>query len=239
MMALHVYRSPLAPEYPLAIIYEDNHLLFAIKPVGVLSQADRSGKADMLTLLKDYLVTEHHKKGDAWLGLVHRLDQPVGGLMCFAKTSRAASRLAASFRARETEKIYHAVVHGRPESPSGSFVDHLSSEKKGGRYVLDPNGKRAELSYTLLGESPTDGGLSLLRIQLGTGRSHQIRLQCAAHGLPLAGDRRYGRMDAYDHSLASPALFASELALLHPVQKTLLRIVVPLPEGAPWELFTR
>ena len=234
-----VYRSPLAPEYPLSIIYEDNHLLFAIKPAGVLSQADRSGKADMLTLLRDYLVHAHHKKGQAWLGLVHRLDQPVSGLMCFAKTSKAAARLSESFRQRETEKIYHAVVHGRPEKPSGTFIDYLSKEKRGGRYFLDPAGKRAELSYVLLGETPTDGGLSLLRIQLRTGRSHQIRLQCAAHGLPLAGDRRYGRMDAYDHSLASPALFASELAFIHPVQKTPLRIVAPLPERVPWKLFAR
>lgn len=212
-------------------------MLFALKPAGLLSQADHTGQPDILTLLKAYLVEKYHKPGDAWLGLVQRLDQPVAGIMVFAKTSKAASRLSEQIRNRRLKKIYAAVCHGKPDTPFGSWQDKLSREKRNGRYYLDNrDGRPARLKYELIAYNH-DYDLSLLQLDLESGRSHQIRLQAASRNLPLVGDRRYGINTDLDRKVPSPCLFAQSLGLIHPVKKTYLEVSAPLPETFPWQLF--
>lgn len=231
------YQSPLLSGQMITIIYEDNHLLAAYKPAGIPAQEDRSGQVDMLTILKEFLRTTHNKPGEAWLGLVHRLDQPTEGLMVFAKTSKAASRLSECFRSREVKKIYHAVTRGYPYPPSGEWHDQISDQKENGRYYLTEEGKPASLSYRCVAVR-RDMELVLLRIELFTGRSHQIRVQTSARGTPLAGDRRYGIMDDFDRSLPSLALCATELEFPHPVRDEIVRLKVHLPHTQPWDLFS-
>lgn len=212
-------------------------MLFALKPAGLLSQADHTGKPDILTLLKAYLVEKYHKPGDAWLGLVQRLDQPVAGVMVFAKSSKAASRLSEQIRNRSMRKIYAAVCHGTTDAPSGVWQDSLSREKRKGRYYLDSkNGRPASLQYRLIAYDP-DYDLSLLQLDLESGRSHQIRLQAASRKLPLLGDRRYGTNTELDRNVPAPCLFAQTLGLIHPVKKSYLEVSAPLPETFPWQLF--
>lgn len=231
-----IYRSALAPQFPVPILYEDNHLLFAVKPPGLLSQEDHTGRPDILNLLKDYLVTKYHKPGQAWLGLVHRLDQPVAGVMVFAKTSKAASRMSDCFRRQAVEKAYLAIVHGQPNHRQGELVDHLSTTKKNGRYRVDPKGKIARLQYEMLAFQP-ERQLTLVKILLQTGRQHQIRVQFASRGCPLLGDRRYGKQGSLDQTCPGPALLAYRLAFVHPVKKTPLAVQMELPETFPWSIF--
>ena len=206
------------PEIP--ILYEDNHLLVVTKAAGILSQADASGNADMLSLLKEYIRINEDKKGEAFLGLVHRLDQPVSGLMVFAKTSKAASRLSDQIRRRCMRRDYIALCQGRPDSEQGVFVDYLTSKPQDGKVRLagEADGVRAELSYKLLFRDD-DLKQSLLYIRLDTGRRHQIRVQLALRGLPILGDYRYSEMTSADRELASPALHAAGLGLDHPTKK--------------------
>lgn len=231
------FYSKLQPDLCIRIVYEDNHLLFAIKPPGIPSQSDIHARPDMLSLLRDYRKVHEQKSGEAWLGLVHRLDQPVAGLMVFAKTSKAASRLSDAFRKHEVQKIYYAVCRGQVYPASGTWEDRISDKKINGRFDTDPEGRYALLHYTCLEETKSGGGLSLLRLELITGRRHQIRIQSSVRGYPLAGDRRYGRMDDFDRELASPALFAAELSLKHPVTRESMHIALPLPEQSPWTFF--
>lgn len=212
-------------------------MLFALKPAGLLSQADHTGKPDILTLLKAYLVEKYHKPGNAWLGLVQRLDQPVAGVMVFAKTSKAASRLSEQIRNRSLKKIYASVCHSQPEASFGVWQDKLSREKRNGRYYLDnKDGLPARLKYELIAYDP-EYDLSLLRLYLESGRSHQIRIQAASRKLALVGDRRYGMDTDLDRKVPSPCLFAQTLGLIHPVKKSYLEVSAPLPETFPWQLF--
>ena len=240
MPIIETYTADFAPNYPVPILYEDNHLLFALKAPGLLAQEDHSGKPDILNILKAYLVEKYHKPGKAWLGLVQRLDQPVGGVMVFAKTSKAASRLSDLIRRQELEKTYYAVVRGRVEPQSGRWEDCISKEPVGGRYVRDPSGRPCSLSYRRLGcqDLPEAGTLSLLEIRLHTGRPHQIRVQSSSRSWPLAGDRRYGLNDKFDHSLEWPALFASGLAFMHPVRQERIEVWAEVPPTPPWTYFS-
>lgn len=231
------YSSPLLPAREIRILYEDNHVLAAVKPAGIPAQEDRRGKADMLSILKEFLQTTHQKNGAAWLGLVHRLDQPTEGIMVFAKTSKAASRLSGSFRGREVKKFYCAVTRGYPDPPSGEWHDRISEQKVCGRFALSAEGKEASLAYQTMAVR-REPELALLRIELFTGRSHQIRVQTSSRDLPLAGDRRYGLMDEFDQRLPSLALYATELEFPHPVREEIIRLRVDLPDVRPWNLFT-
>ncbi|MDO5033251.1 MAG: pseudouridine synthase [Eubacteriales bacterium] len=240
MPIIETYTAEFAPQYPVPILYEDNHLLFALKAPGLLSQEDKTGKADILRILKAYLVEKYHKPGKAWLGLVHRLDQTVGGVMVFAKTSKAASRLSELIRRQQMTKTYRAIVRGRVEPQAGHWQDRISQAMRGGRYVVDSGGRPCSLNYQRLSyqELPQVGGLSLLEIELLTGRSHQIRVQTSSRHWPLAGDRRYGLGDEFDHSLAWPSLFATSLAFIHPVSRETIKVEAPLPRTTPWTYFT-
>lgn len=251
---LELYRADFAKEYPVKIVYEDNHLLFAEKPPGLLAQEDKSGDPDILNILKAYLKEKYHKSGNAWLGLLHRLDRMVGGLMVFAKTSKAASRMSELFRKNEISKTYHAILCNVPEEDEGQWQDRLSTSKKGGKYYLDPRGKEAILNYRLLQSieavayshqlnlNKNDQSLpqlSLVGINLVTGRPHQIRVQSSTRNLPILGDRRYGQDDSLNRSVAEPALYATALEFIHPVRREPIKLSLDLPKNLPWQLFSK
>lgn len=213
------------------ILYEDNHLLVAIKPHMVPSQADASGDPDMLTLLKAYIKEKYQKPGEVYLGLVHRLDRPAGGVMVFARTSKAAARLAAQMQEGRFQKTYLAVVTGNPP-PAGDWEDDLLKDEKSNTvHVVPPGkGKRAHLAFRVLGRRE---GMALCQIQLLTGRPHQIRVQFASRGFSLYGDARYGRGEG-EHL----ALFSQKIELEHPTKKIPL-VFSEIPEGEPFSIFAR
>lgn len=214
------------------ILYEDNHLLCVKKPVNVPVQEDASGDADMLSILKAYLKETYHKPGNVWLGLVHRLDRPVGGAMVFAKTSKAASRLSEIIRTDRMEKEYLAVTDGIVSPPSGILKDYLVKNQKTNTVTVtdEKHGKYCELSYETLG---TNHGRSLVRVRLKTGRSHQIRVQFASRGYPLVNDQRYNRNAAKGQI----ALWSYRIAFPHPITKETTEVICPPEHRSPWKDF--
>lgn len=211
------------------IIYEDNHILVAEKPINVPVQKDSSEDMDLLSMLKTYLKEKYHKPGNVYLGLVHRLDRPVGGIMVFAKTSKAASRLSDQVRTRTLKKTYLAVVQGKIEK-QGTFTDKLLKNNKTNTVVVDENGKEAKLSYKLLDYKQ---GLSLVEINLETGRPHQIRVQFSSRGFLLLGDQKYGQ----NMPKIPIALFAKRLEFIHPTTKEKLEFELGMPERYPFDIF--
>ncbi len=226
------YHKIRGPE-PIAIIFEDNHLLVVEKPRNIPAQADRTNDPDMLTLLKSDLKSRYNKPGNVFLGLVHRLDRPVGGVMVFAKTSKAASRLSGQIRQRAFHKIYLAVVHGCPQPRSGTLESYLIKDTQTNTVKTagsDANGARhALLNYSVKREG---ADLSLVRIDLHTGRPHQIRVQFAEIGCPLHGDGKYGpeRIEAGRHI----ALWSHELCFMHPTRGESVSFTSNPPKGFPW-----
>ena len=212
------------------IIYEDNHLLVVEKPQNVLVQADNTNDLDLLTSLKKYIKEKYNKPGEVYLGLVHRLDRPVGGVMVFARTSKSASRLSNMIRIDEFEKTYLAVVEGAlPEEDV--FEDYLLKLENENRTIVDNNGKYSKLSYKLLGFKD---GLSLVKIKLETGRSHQIRVQFSSRGYALWGDQKYNSKAKVGEQIA---LWAYELRFKHPVRDELMDFKCNPPLKYPWTLF--
>ena len=195
-------RKPKPPEKPLTklpengLLYLDNHLLVFAKPAGLLTQGDATGDPDALSLAKDFIKERFQKPGAVFLGLVHRLDRPVSGVLVFARTSKAASRLGKQFRARSVTKRYLAVVEGKPAA-SETCVDYLWKDHRKVRVVKEghPKGQRAELAWEMVYQQ---GNRSLLAIRLKTGRPHQIRVQLAHRGHPIIGDFRYGSSIQHD-----------------------------------------
>ena len=221
----------------MKILYEDNHLLVVVKPYGVPVQADESGDPDMLTMLKSYLVEKYGKPGDAYLGLVHRLDRPTGGVMVFAKTSKAASRLSEAIRNGEVEKQYLAVVEGEPRFKADKLRCWLKKFPEQNMVKMVPEltdgAKYAELDYKQLAYDKANN-VSLLLVNLMTGRGHQIRVQLAANGTPIFGDARYGHGERMKLPLC---LWAAELRFAHPVGGQTMDFRVYPPETLPWKLF--
>ncbi len=213
------------------ILYEDNHLIVAVKPAGVLSQSDGSDAPDMLTILKAYIKDKYSKPGEVYLGLVHRLDRPVSGVMVFARTSKAASRLSEQIRTRRVEKFYRAVVQGRLEG-TGSLENYILKDPSANKVtVYDrevPGAKHAVLEYRSVRASDDR---SLIEIRLGTGRAHQIRAQFANAGHPLLGDRRYGNTELWDGDIC---LQSFRLAFDHPTKGERMTFEIPSPECEPW-----
>lgn len=199
----------------LEVLYEDNHIIVVLKPANILSQADSTGDIDMLNIVKDYVKRKYNKPGNVYIGLVHRLDRPVGGVMVFARTSKAASRLSLAIKNHTLKKTYLAVVHGKVKKED-TLVDYLLKMENGNTVVSNKEeGKIAELSYHLLSyNSKCD--VSLVLIKLKTGRHHQIRVQFASRNHPLVGDTRYNREKGNYEGLA---LFAYKLEFVHPVSK--------------------
>lgn len=213
------------------VLYTDNHLLVVVKPAGVLSQADRTGDEDLLTQGKHFIKQEFDKPGNVFLGLVHRLDRPVSGVMVFARTSKAADRLSRAFRERTIEKRYIAVVEGRLIG-SGEREDWLLKEHGRVRTVeaSHPGAKRAVLYWKSL---TNENGRSLVEVNLLTGRPHQVRVQLAALGHPIMGDLLYGARSEFDGR--NLALHAYSLGFEHPVRKEPMRFAAMPP--ATWRGF--
>ncbi len=225
--------APTISEVP--ILYEDNHVLVAVKPPNMPTQEDDSGDLDLLSWLKEDLKRRYHKPGNVFLGLVHRLDRPVGGVMVFARTSKAASRLSDQVRTRTMKKTYRAVVRGNPGT--GGRLRHFLAKEAGTNTVRvvkadQPGGKEAILDYRLLGHSD---GLSLVEIELLTGRPHQIRVQSASIGCPLFGDQRYGA--DVNRPGEQIALWAVRLAFEHPTLKEVMAFCSVPPADHPWTLW--
>jgi 23S rRNA pseudouridine1911/1915/1917 synthase len=218
------------------VLYEDNHLLVMIKPAGMLTQADRTGDICLMDLATRYLAKKYAKRGEVFLGLVHRLDRPVGGVIAFARTSKAARRLSEQFRARETKKIYRALVEGRPDPPEGQLTNWLLKSGMMMKIVRPktPLSQEAKLIYRT---REARGDTSLVEVELITGRRHQIRAQLAAIGCPIVGDIKYGAKEAQNERhrpedvVTGIRLFASCLTFRHPTTGARITVEAPMPEG--------
>lgn len=212
----------------LNVIYEDNHIIVVEKMVNVPSQADKTGDLDMLTIIKQYLKEKYNKPGNVYLGLVHRLDRPVGGVMVFAKTSKAAARLSEQVRVKEFKKKYLVVVNGKMENEKGVLEDYLLKNEKANMSKVvskeTKNAKYAALDYEVL-KYNEEIDLSVLKINLHTGRHHQIRVQLSSRNHSIYGDQKY---DGRGHG-KQIALWAYELTIIHPVTKEEMTFKV-LPE---------
>lgn len=220
------------PSWP--VLYEDNHLLGLYKPAGLLVQGDRTGEESLLELARAWLKDRYAKPGNVFLGMIHRLDRPVAGVVLFCRTSKAAGRLSLQFRAKTVRKTYLAVLEGKIRQASGRVVHHLERIEGRSTRVLNtptPGSREAVLSFSLLDYDP-ERRLSLIEVDLETGRHHQIRAQFAHLGHPVAGDLRYGASAALPQKQI--ALLARELAVDHPVSKERIRILSPLPRSWPW-----
>ena len=214
----------------IKILYEDNHLLVVVKPVNIPVQSDISGDDNLLDMLKQYIKEKYQKSGNVYLGLVHRLDRPVGGVMVFAKTSKAASRLSNQVRNHDLKKEYHAVIVGNINN-KGNFIDRLLKDNKNNKVSVNQEGKEARLSYKKISFKDN---LSLVKINLETGRSHQIRVQFSHHGYPLYGDQKYNMMAKTGEQIA---LWATKLTFNHPVTKEEISFTCDYPNKYPWNIF--
>lgn len=217
------------------VIFEDNQILVAIKPQNIPTQLDSSNDPDMLSQLKEYLVKKYNKPGQAYLGLVHRLDRPTGGVMVFAKTSKSAERLCNQIKTDEFEKTYFTVVNGTPRLKQSRLINYLKKDEKNNIVKICPQyedgAKEAVLDYQVL---ETVGDKSLVKINLQTGRSHQIRVQMSNIGCPVVNDVKYGAKS----TKGNLALWATILKFTHPVTKQRLTYkVCPPADLAPWNLF--
>jgi 23S rRNA pseudouridine1911/1915/1917 synthase len=188
----------------LQVLYEDNHLIAVYKPAGVLVQEDKTGDPSLLDQVKYYLKNKYHKPGQVFLGLIHRLDRPVSGIIILGKTSKGAARLSEQFRSHEVEKIYHALVLGKPGAVKGHLTHYIKKNENTNKVTISrepfEDAQEARLHYEIV---KTNGKYSILKIILGTGRSHQIRSQLSDLGHPIVGDVKYGAPEPLpDKSLA-------------------------------------
>ena len=215
----------------LKVIYEDNHIIVVEKVPNIPSQADKTGDVDMLSLVKDYIKEKYNKPGNVYLGLVHRLDRPVGGIMIFAKTSKAASRLSNEVREKVFKKKYLAVVDGKIEEEKGTLEDYLYKDQRNNISKVvnkdKKNAKIAKLDYEVLKYNKIKD-LSLVKINLHTGRHHQIRVQLSNFGHSIFGDQKYGKRGKGKQI----ALWAYELTIKHPTTKEEMTFKdLPEPKG--------
>lgn len=212
----------------LQVLYEDNHLIAVNKPSGVLVQGDKTVDLPLIDYVKDYLIKKYNKKGEAYLGVPHRIDRPTSGLVLFAKTSKALPRLNKMFQEKEIQKTYWAMVKNKPNSPNGKLIDQLErNPQKNKSFVVskaNSKSKMAELDYKTLVSLEH---YHLLEIYPKTGRHHQIRAQLAHLGCPIKGDLKYGFHRSNDD--ASIHLHARAIEFIHPVKKETIRIEAPCP----------
>lgn len=215
----------------LNILYEDNHIIVVVKPFNILSQGDSTGDISIIDMIKAYIKEKYNKPGNVYLGLVHRLDRPVGGIMVFAKSSKAASRLCKAFNEHKITKKYLAIINGKMDNDRGELKD-LIEKGPDGKSFISPNGKEAILDYEIL-EYNKEYDCSLVSISLKTGRHHQIRVQFASRGHYLLGDQRYGVLDNKQISL-----FSYYLSFVHPVTKEVLEFKALPDKKDYWTRFT-
>lgn len=216
------------------ILYEDNHLLVVVKPANMPVCPDSSKDEDLLTILKNYLKEKYHKPGNVYLGLIHRLDRPVTGIMVFAKTSKAAERLTKQIQEKKITKTYYAVVYGKLKN-NDTLNDYLiKDEKNNTSYVTTKEkGKLSTLTYQVV---KTVDNLNLVKINLLTGRHHQIRVQFSSRNNPLYGDHKYNPFVKLNDK-SNIALIAKTLSFYHPTTLELLTFDIDLPKKYPWNLF--
>ena len=217
------------------MLYEDNHLIIVNKRIGDIVQGDRTGDLPLSEVVKQYIAEKYNKPGAVYLGVVHRLDRPTSGVVVFARTSKALSRMNKLFSERDSKKTYWAMVRNQPPKSSGTLVHYLKRNQKQNKsyaYLKEvPNSKRAELDYKIIRSFDR---YHLLEIDLKTGRHHQIRAQLTAIGCPIKGDLKYG----YDRSNKDGGihLHARSITFTHPVKKEELSIVAPPPPDPIWDL---
>lgn len=220
----------------MTVVYEDNHLIIVNKTASEIVQGDKTGDTPLSETVKQYIKEKYAKPGNVFLGVVHRLDRPVSGLVVFAKTSKALARLNEMFRNSDVKKTYWAIVKQRPPQDEGELVNYLvRNEKQNKSYAYDKevkNSKKAVLHYRLIGHSQN---YFLLEVDLKTGRHHQIRCQLAKMGCPIKGDLKYGF--ARSNPDGSICLHAHRVKFVHPVSKELIDVTAPLPPGNLWNGF--
>jgi len=212
---------------PLEVLHEDNHLLVVNKPAGLATMGVGPDRMSLLDLAKDYIRKKYQKPGNVYLGIVSRLDAPVTGIVAIARTSKAAGRLAAAFRRHEVEKVYWAVVDGQIEPATAHLEHYLRKDERHRRvhttHADCPGAQAAWLDYSIL---HGNAQCSLVEVRPGSGRKHQIRVQLAAHGHPITGDRKYGSRTLFPQGIA---LHAHRLRLAHPVRDEQMHFEAPLP----------
>ena len=220
----------------MEVVYEDNHIIIVNKQSGEIVQGDKTGDRPLSDIVKDYIKEKYQKPGVVFLGVVHRLDRPVSGLVVFARTSKALPRLNKMFAEGEVPKTYWAIVKNTPHEPEGTLIHWLvRNEKQNKSYAYDherPNAKKAILKYRVIGHS---ANYSLLEVQLMTGRHHQIRCQLAAMGCPIKGDLKYGAPRSNPDG--SISLLSHSVAFIHPVSKERITVEAPLPDDPLWQAF--
>ena len=220
----------------MTIVYEDNHIIVVNKTASEIVQGDKTGDEPLSERLKSYLKVKYNKPGNVFIGVTHRLDRPVSGLVVFAKTSKALSRLNAMFQTKEVKKTYWAIVTAAPPQEEGELMHYLvRNEKQNKSYAYDrerPESKRAILHYRLLAHSER---YWLLEVDLQTGRHHQIRCQLAKMGCPNKGDLKYGAPRSNPDT--SICLHARQIRFIHPVSKEMINLTAPLPDGNLWAAF--
>ena len=220
----------------MTVVYEDNHIIIVNKTASEIVQADKTGDTPLSETVKQYLKEKYQKPGNVFLGVTHRLDRPVSGLVIFAKTSKALTRLNEMFRAGEVKNTYWEVVKNAPKESEGELVHFLvRNEKQNKSYAYDkevPNSKKAVLDYRLIGRSEN---YYLLEVDLNAGRHHQIRCQLAKMGCPIKGDLNY--CPPRSNPDGSICLHARRVRFVHPVSKELIELKAPLPEGNLWKGF--
>ncbi len=220
----------------LTVLYEDNQIIVVLKPQNVPTMPDESGDESMLSRVKSYVKEKYNKQGEAFIGLVHRLDRPTGGIMVFARNSKSAKRLTEQFKTHTVEKVYYAAVNGVVKTKTEHLINYLKKDEKENIVKIVPmaeNGaKKAELVYNFLED---DGKYSLLEVRILTGRSHQIRVQMANTGHSLVGDVKYGKEKGKTSNLG---LWAGKLSFLHPTTKDkMVFIACPDETVSPWNKF--
>ncbi len=222
------------------ILYEDNHIIVAEKPQNMIIAGDKTGDESMFDVLKEYIRVKYNKPGEAYLGLVHRLDRPAGGLAVFARTSKAAARLSEQLKTNDLKRTYYCVVRGVPKNSADRLVNFLKKDERENTVTVVPQAvegaKKAILNYKVLETIQTnEGPLTLCQVRLETGRSHQIRVQMAHMGCPLWGDQRYGH--SVNKKGQQLALYAVKLCLIHPTKKEHMKFICYPPQIAPWTSF--
>jgi 23S rRNA pseudouridine1911/1915/1917 synthase len=233
-----ILQSMTRPSKPFTVIFEDNHLLIVNKSPGVLVQGDATGDIPLVELCKAYIKEKYQKPGEVFLGVVHRLDRPVSGVVVLARTSKALERMNEMFREKETNKTYWAIVKNKPPQPEGVLIHWLTKDEKKNRstaFKKETIGAlRSELSYKVIG---TADGHWLLQVNPVTGRSHQIRVQLASMGCVIKGDIKYG--DDQPNEDGSIYLHARRLSFIHPVKKEPVTFEAPVPLTGMWKYFAK
>lgn len=222
----------------MEVMYEDNHIIIVSKRPGEIVQGDKTGDEPLVDIVRRYLKEKYAKPGNVFCGVIHRLDRPVWGLVVYAKTSKALSRMNEMFRTGKVKKTYRAITRNNPPEDSARLVHYISSTERNNKSYASltpkPGAKEAALTYKLIAKSDR---YNMLEVNLETGRKHQIRVQLAAIGCPIRGDLKYG--DKRSNPDGSISLQAYKIEFIHPVSKQLISVTAPVPDDKLWQAFAQ